>query len=148
MMPLSVLPVSNEIQTYVAQVFQRDHRRVFATLVRQLGGFDIAEEALQDAFRAALEHWRTQGLPKNPVTWLVSTGRFKAIDKLRREQCWTSAAPCARQKQNPRCSHSLSNTRCQRLIAATGPYPVVKRKSRFGEIIFSHCRKTLVPFDY
>jgi RNA polymerase sigma-70 factor, ECF subfamily len=90
MIPESVAPVSNAIQSYVAQVYQRDRRRVFATLVRQLGGFDIAEEALQDAFRAALEQWPTQGLPKNPVTWLVSTGRFKAIDKLRREQRWTA----------------------------------------------------------
>ncbi|MFH0351570.1 MAG: RNA polymerase sigma factor, partial [Chromatiales bacterium] len=59
-------------------------RRVFATLVRLLGDFDLAEEALHDAFRAALEHWPREGVPTNPRAWLVSVGRFKAIDGLRR----------------------------------------------------------------
>jgi RNA polymerase sigma-70 factor, ECF subfamily len=59
---------------------------VFATLVRRRGGFDLAEEALQEAFRAALEQWPAQGMPTNPVAWLVSAGRFKTIDKLRRDQ--------------------------------------------------------------
>jgi RNA polymerase sigma-70 factor, ECF subfamily len=57
---------------------------VFATLVRLLGDFDLAEEALHDAFRAALEQWPAEGLPANPRAWLVSTGRFKAIDAIRR----------------------------------------------------------------
>jgi RNA polymerase sigma-70 factor (ECF subfamily) len=57
---------------------------VFATLVRLLGDFDLAEEALHEAFRAALEQWPTEGLPANPRAWLVSTGRFKAIDAIRR----------------------------------------------------------------
>jgi RNA polymerase sigma-70 factor, ECF subfamily len=57
---------------------------VFATLVRLLGDFDLAEEALHEAFRAALEQWPTEGLPDNPRAWLVSTGRFKAIDAIRR----------------------------------------------------------------
>jgi len=57
---------------------------VFATLVRLLGDFDLAEEALSDAFRAALEQWPTEGIPDNPRAWLVSTGRFKAIDAIRR----------------------------------------------------------------
>ncbi len=67
-------------------VYRQDSRRVFATLVRLLGDFDRAEEALQDAFRAALEQWPETGVPANPVAWLVSTGRFKAIDRLRRER--------------------------------------------------------------
>jgi RNA polymerase sigma-70 factor (ECF subfamily) len=57
---------------------------VFATLVRLLGDFDLAEEALHEAFRAALEQWPAEGLPANPRAWLVSTGRFKAIDAIRR----------------------------------------------------------------
>jgi RNA polymerase sigma-70 factor (ECF subfamily) len=57
---------------------------VFATLVRLLGDFDLAEEALSDAFRAALEQWPSEGIPDNPRAWLVSTGRFKAIDAIRR----------------------------------------------------------------
>ena len=57
---------------------------MFATLIRLLGDFDVAEEALQDAFRAALEQWPREGIPANPRAWLVSTGRFKAIDGIRR----------------------------------------------------------------
>ena len=65
-------------------VYRADSRRVLATLIRLLGDFDLAEEALQDAFRAALEQWPRDGVPANPRAWLVSTGRFKAIDGMRR----------------------------------------------------------------
>jgi RNA polymerase sigma-70 factor (ECF subfamily) len=65
-------------------VYRAESRRVFATLVRLLGDFDVAEEALHDAFRAALEQWPRDGVPQNPRAWLVSTGRFKAIDGIRR----------------------------------------------------------------
>jgi RNA polymerase sigma-70 factor, ECF subfamily len=65
-------------------VYRSDSRHVLATLIRLLGDFDIAEEALHDAFRAALEQWPRDGVPANPRAWLVSTGRFKAIDAIRR----------------------------------------------------------------
>ena len=68
----------------VDAVYRSDSRRVFATLIRLVGDFDIAEEALHDAFRAALEQWPRDGVPANPRAWLVSTGRFKAIDAIRR----------------------------------------------------------------
>ena len=68
----------------VDTVYRSDSRRIFATLIRLLGDFDLAEEALQDAFRAALEQWPRDGVPGNPRAWLVSTGRFKAIDGIRR----------------------------------------------------------------
>jgi RNA polymerase sigma-70 factor (ECF subfamily) len=68
----------------IQQIYRAESRRVFATLVRLLGDFDLAEEALHDAFRAALEQWPTEGVPDNPRAWLVSTGRFKAIDAIRR----------------------------------------------------------------
>ncbi len=67
------------------QLYRNEFRRVLATLIRLLGDFDQAEEALHDAFKAALEQWPQQGIPANPRTWLVSVGRFKAIDKLRRD---------------------------------------------------------------
>lgn len=70
----------------LATLYQQEGRRVFATLVRLLGNFDMAEDALHDAFIAASEQWPNKGVPANPVAWLVSTGRFKAIDKLRRER--------------------------------------------------------------
>jgi len=68
----------------VDTVYRSDSRHVLATLIRLLGDFDIAEEALHDAFRAALEQWPRDGVPANPRAWLVSTGRFKAIDAIRR----------------------------------------------------------------
>ena len=71
-------------RTTVDAVYGADSRHVLATLIRLLGDFDIAEEALHDAFRAALEQWPRDGVPANPRAWLVSTGRFKAIDAMRR----------------------------------------------------------------
>ncbi|MFV8835283.1 RNA polymerase sigma factor [Aquisalimonas sp.] len=68
----------------VEVLYRDDSRRVLATLIRLLGDFELAEEALHEAFRAALEQWPRDGLPENPRAWLVSTGRFKAIDSLRR----------------------------------------------------------------
>jgi RNA polymerase sigma-70 factor (ECF subfamily) len=72
------------VREKVEAIYRAESRRVFATLVRLLGDFDLAEEALHDAFRAALEQWPTEGVPDNPRAWLVSTGRFKAIDAIRR----------------------------------------------------------------
>ncbi len=68
----------------VDAVYRADSRRVLATLIRLLGDFDLAEEALHDAFRAALERWPVEGVPANPRAWLVSAGRFRAIDAMRR----------------------------------------------------------------
>jgi len=72
------------VQEAVNEVYVTHSRRVLATLIRLLGDFDVAEEALQDAFRAALEQWPRDGIPGNPRAWLVSAGRFKAIDGIRR----------------------------------------------------------------
>ena len=68
----------------VDAVYRADSRRVLATLIRLLGDFDRAEEAMHDAFAAAIEQWPRDGVPDNPRAWLVSTGRFKAIDSMRR----------------------------------------------------------------
>ncbi len=72
------------IQDTIEQIFRTDSRRVLATLIRLLGDFDLAEEAMQEAFSAAVERWPQDGVPRNPRAWLISTGRFKAIDSLRR----------------------------------------------------------------
>lgn len=74
----------DRVRGIVEDIYRDESRRVFATLIRLLGDFDLAEEALHDAFRAALEQWPCDGLPANPRAWLISTGRFKAIDALRR----------------------------------------------------------------
>ena len=72
------------VREIAESIYRAESRRVFATLIRLLGDFDIAEEALHDAFRAALEQWPRGGIPDNPRAWLVSAGRFKAIDGIRR----------------------------------------------------------------
>ncbi len=75
---------SDRTREAVDAVYRSDSRRVLATLIRLLGDFDLAEEALQEAFTAAVEQWPRDGVPAHPRAWLVSTGRFKAIDRLRR----------------------------------------------------------------
>jgi RNA polymerase sigma-70 factor, ECF subfamily len=79
-------------------IYRAESRRVFATLVRLLGDFDLAEEALHDAFRAALEQWPRDGVPANPRAWLVSAGRFKAIDGIRRRSRFDSMEDVAGQE--------------------------------------------------
>jgi RNA polymerase sigma-70 factor (ECF subfamily) len=81
----------------IEAIYRAQSRRVFATLIRLLGDFDIAEEALHDAFRAALEQWPREGMPANPRAWLVSTGRFKAIDGIRRRARFDSIEDHAEQ---------------------------------------------------
>ncbi len=81
------------ISQWVNQLYRTESRRIFATLIRLLGDFDLAEEALHEAFAAAVERWAQDGVPQNPRSWLVSTGRFKAIDTLRRRTRFQSALP-------------------------------------------------------
>jgi len=73
-----------DARAMVDDVYRSDSRRVLATLIRLLGDFDLAEEALHDAFASAVEQWPREGIPSNPRAWLVSAGRFKAIDAIRR----------------------------------------------------------------
>ena len=77
-------PILDHTRATVDAVYRSESRRVLATLIRLLGGFDLAEEALHEAFAAAVEQWPRDGTPANPRAWLISTGRFKAIDAMRR----------------------------------------------------------------
>jgi RNA polymerase sigma-70 factor (ECF subfamily) len=88
---------SQDIRQQAGALYRTESRRVFATLVRLLGDFDLAEEALHEAFRAALEQWPRDGLPDNPRAWLVSAGRFKAIDAIRRRARFTYVEDMAEQ---------------------------------------------------
>jgi len=81
------------IREIVDAVYRTNSRRVFATLIRLLGDFDLAEEALHDAFTAAVEVWPRDGVPANPRAWLVSTGRFKAINGIRRRDRFDASLP-------------------------------------------------------
>src|SRR5258707_215071 len=75
---------SSDVRELVDKVYRAESRRVFATLIRLVGDFDLAEEALHEAFASAMVQWPRDGVPANPRTWLVSAGRFKAIDAMRR----------------------------------------------------------------
>jgi len=86
-----------DLRDVVDAVYRAESRRVFATLIRLLGDFDLAEEALHDAFRAAIEQWPRDGVPGNPRAWLVSAGRFKAIDTIRRRARFDSYDDVAEQ---------------------------------------------------
>jgi RNA polymerase sigma-70 factor (ECF subfamily) len=79
------------VRDRVDAIYRSDSRRVLATLIRLLGDFDLAEEALHDAFATALEQWAEKGIPANPRAWLISTGRFKAVDRLRKTARFESA---------------------------------------------------------
>jgi RNA polymerase sigma-70 factor (ECF subfamily) len=79
------------VRNIVETIYQTDSRCVLATLIRLLGDFDVAEEALHDAFTAAVEQWPRDGVPAYPRAWLVSTGRFRAIDAMRRRARFDAA---------------------------------------------------------
>ena len=81
------------VQAQVERVYREDSRRILATLIRLLGDFDLAEEALHEAFFIAVERWQRDGVPDNPRAWLVSAGRFKAIDALRRRARFAASQP-------------------------------------------------------
>src|SRR6516162_2536312 len=84
---------ADQVRESVDKVYRSESRRILATLIRLLGDFDLAEDALHDAFRAALERWPKDGVPANPRAWLISTGRFKAIDAMRRRARFDAAQP-------------------------------------------------------
>ena len=92
---LMILPKSDP--DLLQEIYRCEGRRVYATLVRLLGGFELAEDALQNAFVAAAESWPREGVPNNPFAWLVSAGRYKAIDQLRRQQRMTPWSDAAEQ---------------------------------------------------
>jgi RNA polymerase sigma-70 factor (ECF subfamily) len=116
----------------VNAVYLSDSRRVLATLIRLLGDFDAAEEALHDAFRAALEQWPRDGVPTNPRAWLVSAGRFKAIDAMRR-----------RARFDP-----LDETSAEASLGVVDPVAVVDPESVEDDqlrLIFTCCHPALAP---
>jgi len=76
--------MTNTLRPWLDSFYQQESRRILATLIRLLGDFDVAEEAMHEAFSIALQRWEVEGIPTNPRAWMVSTARFKAIDQIRR----------------------------------------------------------------
>jgi len=97
---------AEQLRQRVDDVYRTESRRVFATLIRLLGDFDVAEDALHDAFTAALTQWPEAGVPANPRAWLVSAGRFKAIDGLRRRARFDASLPALAERLDADRSHS------------------------------------------
>ena len=100
------MPLPDDVRERLDHGSRSDSRRILATLIRLLGDFDLAEEAVQDAFAAAVDRWPVEGVPANPRTWLVSAGRFKAIDRLRKRAAfarpaWHCLLPSERLQTNP-----------------------------------------------
>jgi len=120
------------------KLYRDESRRVFATLVRLLGDFDLAEEAMSEAFRAALEQWPKEGVPANPRAWLVSAGRFKAIDAIRRDRRFTNvdreqleafaAEPQAEKESNEDDRLRLIFTCCHPALAADAQVALTLRE--------------------
>src|SRR5512140_1257265 len=81
----------DRVRARVDVIYRTESRRAFATLVRLLGDFDLAEEALHEAFTAALEQWPREGIPDNPRAWLITAARFRGIDAVRRRRRLDSA---------------------------------------------------------
>ena len=119
------------IYEQVDAIYRAESRRVFATLIRLLGDFDLAEEAVQNAFAAAVDQWPREGVPANPRAWLVSTGRFKAIDALRRQARFDAAATEA--------MRGLENS-----VAAAPPNQLEVEDDRL-RLIFTCCHPALTP---
>ena len=118
----------------IEEIFRAEHGRILATLIRLLGDIDLAEEGLQEAFAAALEQWPGGGVPANPVAWLVSTGRHKAIDRLRR-RAWLA------QKQEEIAQHvELSAPQLDLQSADDEETPVPEDRLR---LIFTCCHPAL-----
>jgi RNA polymerase sigma-70 factor, ECF subfamily len=82
--PSSAAPQTSQITALLDRLYRSESRRVLATLIRLLGDFDLAEEALQEAYTLAVQRWAADGVPANPVSWLISAGRNKAVDQIRR----------------------------------------------------------------
>jgi RNA polymerase sigma-70 factor (ECF subfamily) len=128
-------------------LYRTESRRVLATLIRLLGDFELAEEAMHDAFTAALEQWPREGLPQNPRAWLVSTGRFKAIDAMRRRSRFdASLATLAERLDSATSDPALWNDECiedDRLrLIFTCCHPALKPEARLALTLREVCGLT------
>jgi RNA polymerase sigma-70 factor, ECF subfamily len=121
------------VRAEIDTLYRKESRKIFATLIRLLGDFERAEEALHDAFRTAMEKWPSEGLPQNPVSWLVSAGRFKSIDKQRRD------ARMEHLEDRPDVAESLTDQ-----SSAPDEMPELLEDDRL-RLVFTCCHPSLAP---
>jgi RNA polymerase sigma-70 factor (ECF subfamily) len=131
----------------IEAVYRAESRRVFATLVRVLGDLDVAEEALADAFTSAMEQWPREGVPQNPRAWLVSTGRFKAIDAIRRrarhDESLTELAQRVGEASESACERDLEGIEDDRLrLIFTCCHPALAPEARLALTLREVCGLT------
>ena len=123
---------AEELRELLDSVYRTESGRVLATLIRLLGDFDLAEDAMHDAFAVALEQWQRQGTPANPRSWLISTARFKAIDALRRRARFDASSASIAQQLEPQT------------VAPDHAEPESLQDDRL-RLIFTCCHPTLAP---
>jgi RNA polymerase sigma-70 factor, ECF subfamily len=121
------------VRAEIDNVYRKESRKIFATLIRLLGDMDRAEEALSDAFRAAMEKWPSEGIPQNPASWLISAGRFKSIDKQRRDKRFDHL------EDRPDVSESLADE-----SAAPDAIPELLEDDQI-RLVFTCCHPALAP---
>lgn len=134
----------NSIEHIVANLYRVESRRILATLIRLLGDFDAAEEAMHEAFTVAMEKWPRDGIPENPRSWLISTGRFKAIDALRRRARFDSSLSTLADQINTRSAEAndrLIDDDQLRLIF-TCCHPVLQQEARVALTLREVCGLT------
>ena len=138
-----VSPARQQIEA----IYRQHSRRVFATLVRLLGDFDLAEEALHDAFAVAIAKWPTEGMPRNPRAWLTSAGRFKGIDRIRRKARFNDSLAVIAERFETESSHPWDQDRPEieddrlRLIF-TCCHPVLSPQAQIGLTLREVCGLT------
>ncbi len=122
------MPTPDDIRSLLDEIYRSESRRVFSTLVRLLRDFDLAEEAMHEAFAEAIDAWKREGVPDNPRSWLVSTGRFKAIDTLRRRGRFDSHQSAIAQrsseiaaKNDAKSDHEIEDDRLRLVFACCHP---------------------------
>jgi RNA polymerase sigma-70 factor, ECF subfamily len=116
--------MAEDIRSVVERLYRAESGRVLATLIRLLGDFDRAEDAMQDAFQTALAQWPLSGPPENPVAWLVSAGKFRGIDRMRRDRRTTplnEAAETAAPEQKEEPDIDLADDRLRLIFTCCHP---------------------------
>jgi RNA polymerase sigma-70 factor (ECF subfamily) len=139
--------MASDARNIVDDVYRTESRRVLATLIRVLGDFDLAEEAMHEAFASALQQWSSEGVPANPRAWLVSTGRFKAIDAMRRRARHDASMAVLADELNARTSetdeHDVEGIEDDRLrLIFTCSHPALPAEARVALTLREVCGLT------
>ena len=132
-------PPPMDVKQVVGDLYRSDSRRVLATLIRLLGDFDLAEEALHEAFAAAVEQWPQEGVPASPRAWLVSAGRFRAIDAIRRQSKFDASLPDLVEKTSSSFSQDQEPEDDRLRLIFTCCHPAIEPKTQVALTLREVC---------